>query len=76
MLFFISTKTKRELLTEEHRRYALDRNNVLIEWTALYNPTIEGIEIDIFEHNNFLSLPQGAIDANTGAEMLQNSGYY
>lgn len=73
---FILKERSRVLLTEEHRRYTLNRNNVLVEWTAMYNPRVEAIGTDIFEYNNLLPLPQGVIDANTGAEMPQNPGYY
>ncbi|NOR74642.1 MAG: RagB/SusD family nutrient uptake outer membrane protein, partial [Draconibacterium sp.] len=73
---FILKERSRELLTEEHRRYTLNRNNVLVEWAEMYNPRIEAIGTDIFEHNNLLPLPQGIIDANTGAVMSQNPGYH
>jgi len=73
---FILKERSRELLTEEHRRYSLNRNNVLVEWTALYNPRVEAIGTDIFEYNNLLPIPQSVIDANTAAVMPQNPGYY
>ncbi len=72
---FILKERSRELVTEEHRKYALNRNGVFVEWTVKYNPRIEGVGIDIFEHNNLLPIPQGVIDANVGAVMEQNPGY-
>ncbi|MCF8379010.1 MAG: RagB/SusD family nutrient uptake outer membrane protein [Bacteroidales bacterium] len=73
---FILKERSRELISEEHRRYALTRNNLLVEWAVKYNPTIEGVGINIFEYNNLLPLPQTVIDANTDRTMLQNPGYY
>ena len=72
---FILKERSRELITEEHRRYALTRNNLLVEWAVKYNPTIEGVGTHIFEHNNLLPLPQTVIDANTDRFMEQNPGY-
>ena len=72
---FILKERSRELITEEHRRYALNRNNLFVEWTVKYNPIIEGIGVDIFEHNNLFPIPQSVIDANVGAVMEQNPGY-
>ena len=72
---FILKERSRELIAEEHRRYALTRNNLLIEWAAKYNPTIEGLGTHIFEYNNLLPLPQTVIDANTDLLMEQNPGY-
>ncbi len=73
---FILKERSRELASEEHRKYHLNRNGVFVEWTVKYNPRIEGVGIDIFEHNDLFPIPQGVIDANTGAVMEQNPGYY
>jgi len=72
---FILKERSRELIAEEHRRYALARNGLLVEWAAKFNPMIEGIGTHIFEHNNLLPLPQTVIDANTDLTMEQNPGY-
>ena len=72
---FILKERSRELVTEEHRKYHLNRNNLFLEWTVKYNPRIEGLGIDIFDRNVLFPIPQGVIDANVGAVMEQNPGY-
>ncbi len=73
---FILKERSRELVTEEHRKYHLNRNGLFVEWAVKYNPRIEGFGIDIFEYNDLFPIPQGVIDANTGAVMEQNPGYF
>jgi hypothetical protein len=69
---FILDERSRELVTEEHRRYALLRTGKLVERVQLYNdfagPTIASAPA-------LFPIPQSVIDANTGRKMLQNEGY-
>ncbi len=69
---FILDERSRELVTEEHRRYALLRNEKLVERVQLYNdfagPTIASAPL-------LFPIPQSVIDANTGRKMEQNPGY-
>jgi hypothetical protein len=69
---FILDERSRELVTEEHRRYALLRTGKLVERVQLYNdfagPTIASAPL-------LFPIPQSVIDANTGRLMLQNPGY-
>ncbi len=69
---FILDERSRELVTEEHRRYALLRTGKLVERVQLYNdfagPTIANAPA-------LFPIPQSVIDANTGRKMEQNPGY-
>jgi len=69
---FILDERSRELITEEHRRYALLRTGKLVERVQLYNdfagPTISNAP-------SLFPIPQSVIDANTGRTMEQNDGY-
>ncbi len=69
---FILDERSRELITEEHRRYALLRTGKLVERVQLYNdfagPTIASAPL-------LFPIPQSVIDANTGRTMQQNLGY-
>ena len=69
---FILDERSRELITEEHRRYALQRTGKLVERVQLYNdfagPTIANAPA-------LFPIPQSVIDANTGRKMKQNIGY-
>jgi hypothetical protein len=71
---FILKERSRELMTEEDRRYALNRNNVFVEWASKYNPLLE-YGATVYDHNNILPIPQNIIDSNTGAVMEQNPDY-
>ncbi len=69
---FILDERSRELVTEEHRRYALLRTGKLVERVQKYNdfagPTIANAPL-------LFPIPQSVIDANTGRKMEQNPGY-
>jgi hypothetical protein len=69
---FILDERSRELVTEEHRRYALLRAGKLVERVQKYNdfagPTIANAPL-------LFPIPQSVIDANTGRKMEQNPGY-
>jgi hypothetical protein len=69
---FILDERSRELVTEEHRRYALLRTGKFVERVQKYNnfagPTIAKAPL-------LFPIPQSVIDANTGKKMEQNPGY-
>ncbi len=69
----ILKERSRELVSEEYRRHTLNRTGKFYEWTVKYNPRID--ESMVYEYNNLFPIPQGIIDANTGATMEQNPGY-
>jgi hypothetical protein len=71
---FILKERSRELATEEDRRYALNRNNLFLEWTSKYNPILES-GVTVYEYNNLFPIPQSIIDSNTGSVLEQNPGY-
>lgn len=68
---FILDERSRELWSEEHRRYALVRNNKLIERYRLYARLYSS---SIGEKDKLMPIPQSVIDANT-IPMEQNPGY-
>jgi len=72
-LEFILKERSRELVTEEYRKHTLVRTGTFYEWTIKYNPRLDATKV--FEYNEYLPIPQGIIDANTGAAMEQNEGY-
>src|SRR5690606_22123851 len=51
---FILDERSRELLTEEHRKYTLVRNNKFIERTLAHNPTVNNLTT----RDRFLPVPQ------------------
>lgn len=69
---FILDERARELYSEEHRRYALLRNNKWMERTQLHNK-IAGDNIT--DRDKLMPIPQDVIDANLDLEMRQNPGY-
>ncbi len=72
-LEFILKERSRELVTEEYRRHTLVRTGKFYEWTVKYNPRLD--ESKVQPYNEYFPIPQGIIDANTGAVMEQNPGY-
>ncbi|MEE4286490.1 MAG: RagB/SusD family nutrient uptake outer membrane protein [Mariniphaga sp.] len=72
-LEFILKERSRELVTEEYRRHTLVRTGKFYEWAVKYNPRLD--ESKVQPYNEYFPIPQGIIDANTGAVMEQNSGY-
>jgi hypothetical protein len=72
-LEFILKERSRELVTEEYRRHTLVRTGTFYEWSIKYNPRLDESTVNTW--NNLLPIPQGIIDANTGAVMEQNPGY-
>jgi hypothetical protein len=72
-LEFILKERSRELVTEEYRKHTLVRTGKFYEWAAKYNPRLD--ESKVQPYNEYFPIPQGIIDANTGAVMEQNSGY-
>ena len=71
-LEFILEERIRELLTEEHRRYTLNRLGLWYERTKMYNNQSGPF---IAEFNRLYPLPQHVIDANLALELPQNPGY-
>ncbi|WP_372774258.1 RagB/SusD family nutrient uptake outer membrane protein [Mangrovibacterium sp.] len=72
-LDLILKERSRELVTEEYRKHTLVRTGTFYEWTIKYNPRLDESTLNTF--NDLFPIPQGIIDANTGAEMEQNPGY-
>ncbi len=74
-LDFILDERARELMAEEPRVRTLIRMGNLVERVRKYdidNTSRETIQ----DYNRFWPIPQSAIDANTGAVLSQNEGYY
>ncbi|MDN3666954.1 RagB/SusD family nutrient uptake outer membrane protein [Algibacter miyuki] len=72
-LELILEERSRELVTEEYRKHTLVRTGTFYDRTVLYNPRLDATKV--FDYNEYFPIPQGIIDANTGAEMEQNLGY-
>lgn len=72
-LDFILKERSRELVTEEYRKHTLVRTGKFYEWIIKYNPRVD--ESKVYPYNEYFPIPQGIIDANTGAVMEQNTGY-
>lgn len=70
-LDYILDERSRELLTEELRRYTLQRTGTLISRTLLHNSVSAAIQ----SKHALWPIPQTIIDANTGKPMGQNEGY-
>jgi hypothetical protein len=68
-LDYVLDERARELFSEEHRRYVLNRMGVLVARTKLYNKFSL-----IADKNILLPLPQSFIDSNQGPTS-QNPGY-
>ena len=70
---FILDERARELAIEEPRRRTLARLGLLYNRVKAYGPTESANSIKTT--NNWLPVPQSAIDANRGAVLTQNPGY-
>lgn len=70
---FILDERSRELAIEESRRTTLNRLNLLYDRVKKYGP-VES-QRTVQPYHNWLPIPQSAIDANTGAVLVQNEGY-
>jgi hypothetical protein len=71
-IHYILDERARELVVEEPRRLTLARLGLLYERVKKYNP-VSGTTIQ--EFHNLFPIPQREIDANVGAELVQNPGY-
>ena len=71
-LDFILDERSRELVTEEHRRYTLNRTGTWFARTKQYNMYTGAL---ITLRDTVLPIPQAVIDANLTKVMPQNSGY-
>jgi len=71
-IHYILDERARELLIEEPRRLTLARLGLLDERVKMYNP-VSAPTIEDF--HNLWPIPQTEIDANQGAELIQNTGY-
>ncbi|MFB9057369.1 RagB/SusD family nutrient uptake outer membrane protein [Mariniflexile ostreae] len=72
-LEFILEERSRELVTEEYRKHTLVRTGTFYDRVIKYNPRLDATKV--YEYNEYFPIPQGIIDANTGAKMEQNFGY-
>jgi hypothetical protein len=72
---YILDERARELMTEESRRRTLTRMGKLVEHVRKYD-LLENSRNTIADHNEFYPIPQASIDANTGAKLEQNPGYF
>ncbi|MEZ4970901.1 MAG: RagB/SusD family nutrient uptake outer membrane protein [Flavobacteriaceae bacterium] len=77
---FILDERARELVVEEPRMRTLIRMDRLVDRVRTHNtePAVPGGLSSggtIQDHNRFWPIPQKVIDANVGAEFLQNPGY-
>jgi len=70
-LDYILDERARELTVEESRRKTLCRLGILVDRVKKYNMKSKDIEA----YQQWWPIPQKAIDANRGAELLQNPGY-
>lgn len=71
-LDYILDERIRELIVEEPRRKTLVRLHKLYERTMKYNFRVKN---NMQPYHEWWPIPQTAIDANTGAKLLQNPGY-
>ena len=71
-IHYILDERARELVIEEPRRVTLGRLGLVYDRVIMYNPISQP---SIKPFHNLLPIPQNAIDANSGAELLQNPGY-
>lgn len=71
---YILDERSRELAVEEPRRRTLIRMGKLVDRVRRYD-IIESSRSTIQDYHQFYPIPQTAIDANIGAELMQNSGY-
>lgn len=71
-LNFILDERSRELFSEEHRRYTLNRTRTWFSRTQQYNK-FTGPKI--IARDTLLPIPQAVIDANLTSPMTQNPGY-
>lgn len=69
---FILDERSRELVMEEHRRWALIRTGKLVERTKKYNHNGGQYIVD---RDTLYPIPQSVIDANLTLEMPQNNGW-
>lgn len=69
---YILDERARELFGEYPRRFTLVRTNKLLERVRAMNPKSQGT---IRDYHVLWPIPQTAIDANSGAELTQNTGY-
>ena len=71
---YILDERMRELLTEEPRRRTLIRTGRLVDRIRRFD-LLESSRTSIQDFHQFYPIPQSAIDANSGAELKQNTGY-
>ncbi len=71
-LDYILDERARELFGEYPRKYTLTRTGTFVDRVKMHNAvTAEFVQ----EFNALWPIPQSAIDANQGAELVQNPGY-
>ncbi|MFN7280452.1 MAG: RagB/SusD family nutrient uptake outer membrane protein, partial [bacterium] len=72
-LDYILDERVRELYGEEYRMLTLMRLGLVFDRVKKYGEVNQ--RNSVAQHNNLLPIPQGEIDKNIGAKLVQNPGY-
>jgi hypothetical protein len=72
-LDYILDERVRELYGEEYRMLTLMRLGLVYDRVRKFGEVNQ--RASVAQHNNLLPIPQGEIDKNIGAKLVQNPGY-